>query len=219
MDEVVVMIGDLVRSRRIKNRKEIQLKLRRTLENINSDYGNEVLAPLMIVRGDEFEGAFDSVRSCFDAFMRVERSLYPNKLRGGIGIGTIDTEFSERVIEMDGTSFHRARKALEKVKGAKSGVFIHSSDPEFDEIFNMTSRLFWAIINGWTKRQREVTEYYLAQSSSERSPRYEEIAEHFGVSQPSISQILSKAHAREVKDAQFFLLEKISDLELREQEA
>jgi hypothetical protein len=56
----------------------------------------------MITRGDEFEGALKDAVACFKAFRDIENDLFPVQVRGGIGIGAIDTDFSKLVSEMDG---------------------------------------------------------------------------------------------------------------------
>lgn len=202
-----MIIGDLVQSKKIKNREKVQVKLKDTLEKINREKKDSIIAPLVLVRGDEFEGAFKNAAACYKAFVRVERSIYPSKVHGGIGIGRINTELSESVMEMDGPAFHHAREALKKLKRAKSGIFIHSDDPELDGELNTILDLLWAIRSGWTQRQRKMVDHYLTHEVP-----YGEVAKHFEITQSAVSRILSRAHLKAVERAEEFLTAKLSEL-------
>jgi len=208
MKKVAVVIGDLIRSKKMKNRAKIQRKLKKVLEKINRAHGDSILAQLVVTRGDEFEGALKDAKACHDIFEDIEQSLYPIGIRGGIGVGEIDTEFSEVVTEMDGPAFHRAREALEGVKEKKSGLLIRSGDKELDETLNPILHLLWAVRSGWTDRQREVINFYL----SHGAPTHAEVARHFGVSQPAVTKILLAAHAKAVGDVREFLIRRLSAL-------
>jgi len=206
--EVAVVIGDLIRSKKIAARAEVQRRLRKTLEKINRTYHDSILARLMVTRGDEFEGVLEDAKACYVVFEDIERELHPIRIRGGIGVGRIDTEFSEIATEMDGPAFHLAREALARVKGKKSGLLVCSGDQEIDKPLNSILSLFWAVKGGWTERQREVANFYL----SHGAPTHAEVAEHFGVSQPAITKILSAAHLEAVNDARKFLTHRLSAL-------
>jgi hypothetical protein len=204
--EVAVVIGDLIRSRKIAGRAGVQRRLRKTLERINRKYRNSILARLMLTRGDEFEGVLKDARACYAAFEDIEREIYPVGIRGGIGVGKIDTEFSEVVTEMDGPAFHLAREALAKVRGKKSGLLVCSGNREVDKPLNSILSLYWAVKDGWTARQREVANFYLSRGA----PTHAEVAKHFRVSQPAITKILSAAHVEAVSEAREFLTRRLS---------
>lgn len=206
--EVVVVIGDLIRSRKIADRAEVQRRLRKTLEKINRTYHDSILARLMLTRGDEFEGVLKDAKVCYVVFEDIERELYPIRMRGGIEIGKIDTEFSEIATEMDGPAFHLAREALAGVKGKKSGLLVCSGDQKLDKPLNSILSLFWAVKGGWTERQWEVVNFYL----SHGAPTHAEVANHFRVSQLAITKILSAAHMEAVNDAREFLTRRLSAL-------
>ena len=204
--EIAVLIGDLVRSRKAKDRAEVQRKLRKIVDEINGS-AKSIIAPLAVARGDEFEGAFKDAAACYAAFERIERALYPVKVQAGIGIGGINTDFSKNVTEMDGSAFHHAREALERVRGSGSGTLV-AKDGKSEEDVNVMLSMFWALKNGWTDRQRELAEFYLDSGM----PMQIEVAKHFGVSQPAVAKVLSAANVASLTVANKIILRKLSEL-------
>ncbi len=203
---IAVLIADIVRSTRMKDRARVQQKLNNILDKTNFQHRGSIFAKLLLTRGDEFEGAFKDAWSCYCAFEDIEQAFYPIRIRAGIGIGEISTEFSKRVTSMDGPAFHRAREGLRLVKKGTSGVLIHSGNKEMDESVNIVLRLLWSMRDKWTDRQRMVIDHYLSLDA----PTHAKVAEHFGVRQPTISDILSKGHARAMYDARLFLMHRLS---------
>lgn len=54
------IIGDIKRSKKIENRCEIQEKLKKILDNVNSIYNNDISAKFLITLGDEFQGLLEN---------------------------------------------------------------------------------------------------------------------------------------------------------------
>ena len=54
-----VIIGDLIDSRNIKNRKKAQQNLNFVLEKVNKKYCELILVPFKITLGDEFVGVLE----------------------------------------------------------------------------------------------------------------------------------------------------------------
>lgn len=52
----VAIIGDIIDSKNIEHRQEIQTKLLNTLDRINSKYSQSIVSKFKITLGDEFEG-------------------------------------------------------------------------------------------------------------------------------------------------------------------
>ena len=92
----VAIIGDIVNSRKIINRTEIQEKLNRVLEDINLDYKASIAAKFIITLGDEFQGLLSNPCDLFNIIDRIKFTMHPVKIRFGIGIGEINTEINKR---------------------------------------------------------------------------------------------------------------------------
>ena len=52
----VAIIGDIIDSKKIKNRNEVQQKLKHVLSKINQSYDDIIAANFIISLGDEFQG-------------------------------------------------------------------------------------------------------------------------------------------------------------------
>jgi len=208
--KIAVLIADVVKSRDIDDREGLQKDLKKELERTSRESENLVSTP-SIVRGDEIEIAYENALECFLEFERIEDILFPNRLRGGIGIGTVDTEIGRSVSEMDGPAFHFARDALKESKktGEKSVVSFKSGNAEWDEMINTILRLLSAVKEEWTQREREISLFYL----QNQSKTHKEISEYFDISRPMVSKTLSSAHIKSIKEARKFLFKSLSSID------
>lgn len=114
---VATLIGDLVRSRTVTDRRGLHRRLRAAL-----DTANQRLTPpgeLRITVGDEFQGDFRSVGEATAAALWLRLELLPDvDLRQGIGWGPVTVlERSPRV--EDGPGWWVARAAIEAVKASQ----------------------------------------------------------------------------------------------------
>ena len=108
------IIGDIKRSKKIENRCEIQEKLKKILDNVNSIYNNDISAKFLITLGDEFQGLLEITAPILEIIKYIQREIYPIKLRFGVGIGNVSTLINhEAAIGADGLAFYAAREMIE----------------------------------------------------------------------------------------------------------
>ena len=108
------IIGDIKRSKKIENRCEIQEKLKKILDNVNSIYNNDISAKFLITLGDEFQGLLEITAPILEIIKYIQREIYPIKLRFGVGIGNVSTLINhEAAIDADGPAFYAAREMIE----------------------------------------------------------------------------------------------------------
>ena len=108
------IIGDIKRSKKIENRCEIQEKLKKILDNVNSIYNNDISAKFLITLGDEFQGLLEITAPILEIIKYIQREIYPIKLRIGVGIGNVSTLINhEAAIGADGPAFYAAREMIE----------------------------------------------------------------------------------------------------------
>ena len=184
-----VIIGDLVRSRDVNDRPGLQKRLQGALKEANQRFGASAVAPLEIVRGDEFEGGYYDPSVCFNVFSFLERKIYPARIKAGLGVGTLSTPVKDSISLMDGSAFHRARSAIELAKNIETDIVLKSPSEDRDDMLNAVFELISLIKEDWTGRQWEIVNYYRADTSMTQS----DIAKNFGVSQPAIAKILNRA--------------------------
>ena len=113
----IVVIGDIVSSRKVAQRARLQSDLKRVLDAINRENNRFVVSPYTITLGDEFQAVFSGTDALFRHTAEILKALHPVKARFSFGIGTIETPINRKqAIGMDGEAFHRARQALERLK-------------------------------------------------------------------------------------------------------
>lgn len=195
MPEVFAAITcDIMKSRRLAHRQEIQNSVKSAIDAINLSYADAIASPFRITLGDEWQGLIKRPHLSYRIIHSFGRLLGDIRFYAGIGIGGITTEIAP-VLEMDGPAFHRARSALEKAKAVHSPVVFSMGEPRQDRCLNA----FAAIIEGTkrrcTRRQAQIIEAY------EKLQNMEETGNALGISKQAVSKILKAAMWRETQDA------------------
>ena len=205
MTEVGVLIGDLIGSRDSPDRQKLQTRLTNSLKSANRETDGDAIAPMEIVRGDEFEGGFIDPSICLETFSYLERALFPVRLKAGIGIGSISTSDETSIGRMDGPAFHRARSAVEIAKSSSSNLVIKSRNSREDEIMNTVLDLIYLIKENWTERQWEIVNYYRNHGDETQA----EIASYFDISQPAVAKVLQRTKLKHIERAQEVVRERL----------
>ncbi len=144
----VAVTGDLIKSREIPNRSEIQVKLHNILNKINLCFRKEIAVKFSVTLGDEFQGLLNSLEKSFDIINEIQRLMYPVKISFGVGYGYISTKISKRTVDMDGECFMKSREALQQAK--KSGEeIVYNTSPDADLTINTIISLISAIKSDW----------------------------------------------------------------------
>ena len=180
------MTGDIVKSRKIKNRVDAQHQLKKTLQTINQKYKLQLEAPFVIVWGDSFQGAIKSFKYTYEILESISE-LFPYNFRCGIGIGDISTSFSTNVLEIDGEALFNSRFSLKVATVYKLDFWIHSPNMAFNKTLNALFLLLHTLTKQWTDTQREVI------GQRKKQLTYQEIGELRGVSKQAINNILRSA--------------------------
>lgn len=198
-DKYTVIIGDIIDSRKISDRKKFQSVFKETLENINVKYQEDLAAKFSITLGDEFQGLLKSKKNILNIIFDIEMALWPKKLRFGVGIGEISTEISYyNTAEIDGSAYHRARKMIDLLKSKEgqhskrtANILIASNKEnlEIDNILNSVLSVTTALKSKWTIRQAEIIDTYLKSEENQY-----QTASKLKIGQSSISKALSSAN-------------------------
>lgn len=115
---------DIVNSRNLKNRGEVQNTIKKYLNDLNKSYKNILLAPITLTLGDEWQIVLKKPLESYNMLKIIQVFLrnIDIEIYAGIGIGDITTEISNDTREMDGSAFVFAREALNIAKD-KKGIF------------------------------------------------------------------------------------------------
>ena len=191
----IAIIGDIKKSKKIEDRKKVQIKLNAVLKEINEKYKSVISAKFIITLGDEFQGLLCSGENVINIIEEIKREMYPVQIRFGIGVGSVTTDINhEMALGADGPGYYNARAAIEILKHNEQKYKIQSSDVriEIEEDRHFISRMLNTIFslmtvigNNWTERQREIIweydRYKLSQS---------ECARRLNISQSSVQRSL-----------------------------
>lgn len=113
------VVGDLVGSRRLADRRAAQEALEAALEAASERAA--ATEPLRPTVGDEFQGRFPSVEAALTATLRVQLGLAGTaEVRFGVGWGGLSLHDPEQApYGQDGPAWWAARAALEEVERAR----------------------------------------------------------------------------------------------------
>lgn len=213
----IALIGDLVSSRQLEDREQVQKQLKDALKWLNTMYAKDLASKFTITLGDEFQGLLKDGTHCMDMIFYLEQALFPVRFRMGIGIGTMWTPIQPEIsLGADGPAYHNAREAIELLKANKNRVHSFSQDAMImgmEEIpfdYRMTNEvlaLLLVIKQSWTSRQRLVIHRMYRASKSQ-----EELAKELGVQQPAIQKNLASGHFYLFQDTMELLGHKFSEV-------
>lgn len=149
---VVVIIADIVASRRIGGRPEFQRSLKDLLARASDGASSSLLSPYTLTLGDEFQAVYAKVDTLFSDILQILTSVSPVPVRFAICRGELSTDVNRTAaLEMDGPAFYGARALMEQLKSEqRSVVRVAVADGSFDpELANAGLRLFANEMERW----------------------------------------------------------------------
>lgn len=216
MDKYVAIIGDIVNSKNIDNRSEVQYQLKNIVECLNLKYQNDIMFNLRISLGDEVQGVFRLGGNIISVIEDLEMMMYPVRMRFGIGVGEVDEDYvSDNTLEMDGSAYHYARAMIsaiknQELKNSDSFTFVKfNSDSNVDNIINSIFILASTLKIKWTSRQREVITTYIMSDENQY-----QTAEKLEIDQSTVNRSLKASNYYNYRDAITKLKLFLEDLEV-----
>lgn len=206
-NQYIAIIADIKDSKKLTNRNEVQKKLNEVLEEINNVFYKDIYSKFIITLGDEFQGLLFNGKNIMKIISKIEREMYPVKLRFGIGIGGMATEINrEMSIGADGPAYYSARDAINYLKAVERRKQTNPVDirieidgnynKELALMLNTIFSLLTVIKEEWSDRQREVIWDML-----EHQDNQTDVAKRLNIKQPSVQKSLSKGKYYAYKEA------------------
>lgn len=180
------LTGDIVASRDLPDRAEVQRTLHRTLESLNRELSESLAASFKIVAGDEVQGLLFEPEGVVDVVVTIADELHPVAMAWGLGKGPLSTDLARDVSVVDGPCLHRARAAVEVAAADGRWLVADGIDATHDEALSALFHLMGAIRSGWTETQMKYV-----QEARHRSQT--DIAALFDVSRQAVSKSLDAA--------------------------
>lgn len=134
---MIAIIADIVQSRKLEKREEIQARLVNCLARVNKTYQPSLASNFTITLGDEFQALFQTPLRMFQALDEITFAMYPVRFRYGIGLGEITTIINPEIsLGADGPAYWNAREAIQYVHRnddyGRSNIHIFSETPDVE---------------------------------------------------------------------------------------
>lgn len=195
----IVILGDLKASRRKESRETVGRKIRASLEGISERFEEYLVTDFDIQRGiDEFGGVLKAGAASGEILVELWKALHPHAVRFSLVEGPLDVVPQARspsIHEFDGPALHVASEALDTMDREGKLVNMERDGRQVDpSLIDVANLLYFQLLD-WTPHQLEVYEAYGRMESQA------EVADHFAISQPTVSEILQKVRSRFMRRA------------------
>ena len=150
-----ILMGDVVSSSTFDG-EILRKQLKSLVESSNKDFKANILSPLTITLGDEFQGVLESKSTGIDLLFHFEETVLKNefnfKLHYVLLMGEIETEINPKIAhEMLGSGLSEARELLStKKRDRKRFKFKLQNKEQTDQLYRIFEVLD-AIILNWKK--------------------------------------------------------------------
>lgn len=115
--EYMTMVCDIKNSHQLEKREAVQFQIIEMLKEANVKFSDSIIAPFIITLGDEWQGLLKNQFNYSDIISFFHKKLGDIDFYCGIGIGEVTiNNFELTVNQLDGPSFHKARKAVNLAK-------------------------------------------------------------------------------------------------------
>jgi len=160
-----IIMADIISSRQIDKKDDFMGQFKELTNLVNKEFKNQIISPLTITLGDEFQGIVKNPKSLFELLFFLEESIIVNqyhfKLRYSIVYGEIDTKINEKIAyEMYGLGLTKAREALKTLKETGDNYFIHLNNTK-DLQLRLCMKLYQSIKEDWKTSEYEIVSAFL----------------------------------------------------------
>ena len=115
--QYITMVCDIKESCKLEDREAVQMHLIATLKQLNSEFKDAIASPFLITLGDEWQGLLYGTCDYNEVLRFLHKKMPGLSFCTGIGIGEVTIHnFELTVNQLDGPSFHKARKAVTLAK-------------------------------------------------------------------------------------------------------
>ncbi len=192
----LAIIGDIVDSKKIVKRAEVQRELEAALAVINSEYAQCIASDFLITLGDEFQGLLSNPEMALSIVNDLEGKIHGVAFRYGLGWGELATPLKPTSLGMDGPCFHTARESIIRAKEESRWISVEGFGDDLDVALNGIFRLIRSVSSRWKTAQRE-TVRLMRETGIQK-----EVARLRGVSTSVVSETLKAAQFRSVSEAE-----------------
>ena len=220
----IALIGDIIESKKIQDRAQVQQHLLQLMKELNQQYQNYLVSPFTVTTGDEFQALFSPNSYMFQIIDQLSVAFSPYEIRFGIGVGDIITEINkEQSIGSDGPAYWLAREAINHIHDKNDYGINHISVFLANEEVNWTVNAMLAacsfIQSKWTEVQYDVLKQLLAENIYDETFSHKEMARSLGITPSAFNKRIKasglKIYLRNKRVAMNQILKEIAKEESR----
>jgi len=192
--KLYVMMGDVISSRRIKDKEEFQIKLEKACADVNRAYAGDIYADFKILKGiDEIEGILSNMENSYEIINTILEQIYPQSMRFALVLDYIDTAAETRdVSKMDGPAFHKASDIISDLKRSKLMFSMSIEDDMLDRTAAGVINLILLLKKKWSLKQHRIFRKY------QEAGTQHEVARSLGITQQAVSRTLNRSMWKEI---------------------
>ncbi len=201
-NQVVVIRGDVIGSRKIKNKESFWEQIDEVISRVNEEFREEFLFQFEIFNGDELMGVCRNSKKAYEVSAKIIEYLHPHKIRIVISEGNLDKKRkTKKLSELDGEVFWNASREINALKKTKGQFSFVSGDKKKDSIITSLGDLLALLKYEWTHRETEIIQLY------DKIKNQQEVAKRLKISQQSVSDGLIRSKHKRIRESEKVLIE------------
>jgi hypothetical protein len=162
-----ILMADIINSSE-KDSVKLMRQFKDLVLSINKTKNENLLSPLTITLGDEFQGIVDTlengIKTIFDIEEMILNNKYDLKIRYVLFYGKIDTEINNKLAyEMLGEGLTDARKKLTYLKNTifRFHINLGNNETNKEEHLNKAFFIYQNFVDSWKEKDKEIVCQFL----------------------------------------------------------
>lgn len=197
----LALIADVIDSKMVQERLDLQKQLEKTLQKMNELFGDYLASRFTLTLGDEFQALLKVDAPVFQIIDTLRSELNPTQLRFGIGLGEIVTAIDPlQSVGADGPAYWNARAAInfvhQKNDYGNTQIYFSSGKENQDFFVNALIASGEAIRSGWRESQEEILLNLLKRSVYSETFSQQDLAQSLGLNPSALSKRLKSSSIR-----------------------
>ena len=197
----LALIADVIDSKMVQERFDLQKQLEKTLQTMNELFGEFIASNFTLTLGDEFQGLLKVDAPVFQIIDTLRSELTPTQLRFGIGLGEIVTDIDPlQSIGADGPAYWNARAAInlvhQKNDYGNTQIYFSSGKENQDFFVNALIASGEAIRSGWRGSQEEILLDLLKRCVYSENFSQQDLAQSLEINPSALSKRLKSSSIR-----------------------
>jgi hypothetical protein len=201
-----ILMADIINSRR-KNSSSLMKQFKDVVSSINKVKNENLISPLTITLGDEFQGVTNTIENGIKTIFDIEEIIvdkqYDLKLRYVLLYGQIETEINtSSAYEMLGEGLTNARRSINSLKKTDSRFLIrlNNNETKKEHYLNKALFIYQNFIDSWKEKDLKIIKEFLLHED------YKIVAQNVGIDPSNAWRRKKSLNIQEYKDIKEIIL-------------